>query len=168
MTHEQDMTMLAPSVDRAWRDDFIVELRLRDVPGPAITDALAEVETHCYESGKDAADAFGPAADHARALDVPGRPRWTPAQLAWTWTVVLLLVGGVWTILLAALPVARGEQVDIDVGLPWRGIPVGSLPAGPTLAVGIAAIVTAVVVVVVGRRTGRSLEDHLLPPRPRR
>src|SRR5690625_6856245 len=49
-----------------WCDDFVLELRMRDVPGAVIGDHLAEVEAHCVEGGESPAEAFGPATDYAR------------------------------------------------------------------------------------------------------
>lgn len=46
---------------RRWCDDFVLELRLRDVPGARIGDHLAEVESHCIETGTDPEEAFGDA-----------------------------------------------------------------------------------------------------------
>ncbi|WP_131103767.1 hypothetical protein [Ornithinimicrobium sufpigmenti] len=54
-----DPGSIAPSVEKAWRDDFILELRLRSVNGQAIGDALMTVETHVAESGASAHEAFG-------------------------------------------------------------------------------------------------------------
>lgn len=45
--------------DKQWLDEMIIELRLRNVRGPAIGDAVAAVETHCAESGESATEAFG-------------------------------------------------------------------------------------------------------------
>lgn len=54
-----DPGSIAPSVEKAWRDDFILELRLRSVNGQAIGDALMTVETHVAECGESAYEAFG-------------------------------------------------------------------------------------------------------------
>ena len=71
---------------RRWCDDFILELRLRDVPGARIGDHLAEVESHCIETGTDPKDAFGDAREYAQEVgdadelrdlardDLPGPP----------------------------------------------------------------------------------------------
>ncbi|GAA1343837.1 hypothetical protein [Arthrobacter roseus] len=56
-----------------WLDSFTLELRLRDVPGVAIGDAVATVEEHCSDSGEDAQSAFGDAREYARSLDLPAR-----------------------------------------------------------------------------------------------
>lgn len=68
-------TDLAPHVDAGWVDSFVIELRLRDVPGEAIGDALVEVESHVVDSGTTARDAFGdPVAYAAQVAEVAGRP----------------------------------------------------------------------------------------------
>lgn len=59
---------IAPSVEKTWRDDFILELRLRSVSGRAIGDALMTVETHVAESGESARDAFGDPRAYARDI----------------------------------------------------------------------------------------------------
>src|SRR5690606_9834504 len=63
-----DPGAIAPSIDKAWRDAFILELRLRSVPGEAIGDALMTVETHVAESGESAEGAFGDARAYAREI----------------------------------------------------------------------------------------------------
>lgn len=63
-----DPGSLAPSVDKQWRDEFILELRLLSVPGETIGDALLTVETHVTDSGEDAAEAFGDARSYAKEI----------------------------------------------------------------------------------------------------
>ncbi|WP_144794723.1 HAAS signaling domain-containing protein [Kocuria palustris] len=61
---------------RRWCDDFILELRLRDVPGAQIGDHLAEVESHCIETGTDPREAFGDPSEYARDMadgDAPAK-----------------------------------------------------------------------------------------------
>ena len=71
-----DPGRIAPHVDKDWRDDFIVELRLRDVPGDQIGDALMTVETHVVDSEESAQEAFGDAKGYAaRIAEVAGRVR---------------------------------------------------------------------------------------------
>lgn len=64
----RDPGRIAPSVDKAWRDDFIVELRLLSVPGPRIGDELMTVETHAAESGESGRTTFGEAKGYAREI----------------------------------------------------------------------------------------------------
>ncbi|MDH5151625.1 HAAS signaling domain-containing protein [Kocuria palustris] len=59
---------------RRWCDDFILELRLRDVPGPRIGDHLAEVESHCIETGADPQEAFGDPREYAREVGGADKP----------------------------------------------------------------------------------------------
>ncbi|MFC4556521.1 hypothetical protein [Georgenia faecalis] len=68
------MTRNDNALDSAWESDFIVELRLRDVDGHAIGDALEQVRSHCAESGQSAREAFGDPVAYARTLDLPAEP----------------------------------------------------------------------------------------------
>lgn len=61
-----DPGRLAPHLDKAWRDDFIIELRFLGVPGERIGDALVTADSHVRESGESAEQAFGDAVDYAR------------------------------------------------------------------------------------------------------
>lgn len=61
-----DYRRLAPSVAPDWVEAFVLEQRLRGVPGDRIGDALALVESHVAESGEGAQEAFGDPADYAR------------------------------------------------------------------------------------------------------
>ncbi|MCM0639672.1 hypothetical protein [Cellulomonas wangsupingiae] len=68
-------TDIAPHVDPAWVDAFVLELRLRDVPGDLVGDALAEVESHVLDAGTSADDAFGdPRAYAATIAETAARP----------------------------------------------------------------------------------------------
>lgn len=66
---------------RTYREQLLLALRLRDVPGARIGEALAEVESHVAETGEDPAEAFGPPAQYADSLagastDRPAQPWW--------------------------------------------------------------------------------------------
>lgn len=212
MRHNPDIEALAPSIEARWREAFIVELRLQGASGRRIADALAEMQTHCRESGQGAADAFGPAVHYASALDLPDESRRTPAQLVATWVALLLLVGGVGASLASTVDVVRGQRTEISVGLlvsygasiivmaivfaaggrllrfalshpvwsmisvalamaavplvglPFKGVSAGSVPAGPTLVAGVAAIAVAIAITLVATRRGNGLADPLTPP----
>lgn len=60
-----------PHIDKRWRDDFTVAMRMQDASGEQIGDALATVDAHCAESGESAEEAFGDPTDYATTL-VPG------------------------------------------------------------------------------------------------
>jgi hypothetical protein len=99
----------------AWCGDFVLELRLRDVPGPVIGDRLAEVEGHCAETGEAPAEAFGDPTDYAARLDHDSAP--DRQQGVWTVTaaaaaqVLAMLVGT------SAVPAwARGEALTYNLG----------------------------------------------------
>src|SRR5690606_1661950 len=97
-----------------WCDDFVVELRLRDVPGTVIGDHLAEVETHCGESGETPREAFGEPVEYARHLAEESDPE----PVTGVWTVVLLSVGQLLGLLVgtsAAWSWARGEELSYNL-----------------------------------------------------
>lgn len=52
----------------SWREGFVLELRSRDVSGARIGDALAEVDSHCAETGQDPEAGFGDPVTYAAAL----------------------------------------------------------------------------------------------------
>lgn len=39
------------TADQAWYDELVLTLRLRNVRGAAIGDAVAEVRSHCADAG---------------------------------------------------------------------------------------------------------------------
>jgi hypothetical protein len=51
-----------------WRDSLLTELRLRQIPGDRIGEALAEVDTYCADSGQTPAEAFGDPITYAESL----------------------------------------------------------------------------------------------------
>lgn len=63
--------MNATMTDKTWIDLFIVELRMRRVPGPVIGDAVASVREFLADSGQSAEEAFGSARNYAASLDLP-------------------------------------------------------------------------------------------------
>jgi hypothetical protein len=56
-----------------WRDAFLIQARLLDVPGAVIGEALAEIDAHCADSGQRPDEAFGDPVEYAKAL-AGGRP----------------------------------------------------------------------------------------------
>jgi hypothetical protein len=106
---------VAPGVDPEWADAFVVELRLADVPGAVIGDALAEVGSHCAESGESPHDAFGDPVEYARSLDLPAGPQVGTPSLgsAVPWALQAL---GVLLVAAAAPPLAEGEPFTVTTG----------------------------------------------------
>lgn len=147
MTRDGTPEALAPSIEAGWRQAFVVELRLQGASGSAVADALVEVETHCAESGERAVDAFGPAAQYARALALPDETNWTPLQLARTWVRLLLFVGGFWLATWGGAALFLGDRAELS--LDWL----------------VSAAVTLIAMVLVfsfGNRLMRFILDHVV------
>lgn len=89
----RDPADLAPSVDRDWANEFILELRMLDVPGQRIGDALVTVEAHVRDSGEPVGEAFGDAIAYARQLARDEPARATPISARTVIAAVLGLAG---------------------------------------------------------------------------
>lgn len=123
---------------KEWCDAFVLELRLRDVPGTVIGDHLAEVETHCRESGQTPHEAFGEPVEYARRLAEEGEPE----PITGVWTVMLLSVGQVLALLVgtsAAWAWARGEELS------YNAVQVGALGVLVVLLLGLPALLRPLV-----------------------
>lgn len=107
---------LAPHVERAWLDAFVVELRLRDVPGDRIGDAVAEVDSHCAESGEGAVEAFGDPVAYARSLGLAPLPGADGEVRRVVAGVAAQLVGMV-LVPTAVAALARGDRVGVTAGV---------------------------------------------------
>lgn len=107
------MTAQHRRTDADWETDFVVELRLLDVDGRLIGDALEEVRGHCAESGESPVAAFGDPAAYARSLALPSEP----ARLGRV--VVLSLVGlaGMQLTLSSLMSWLADEPFTLTVGL---------------------------------------------------
>ena len=105
---------IAPDVEGAWVEAFVLEQRLIGVPGRAIGDGLAVVQSHVAESGEEARDAFGDPVAYARE----SAPSERVGELSAGWFVAsgLGLVG----MLLAVRSfgdLLAGEPVQVTAGL---------------------------------------------------
>lgn len=67
--------MMQQTSDKKWFDELVLELRLRQVHGSAIGDAVASARELLSDTGQPAEEAFGPARDYAAALDLPSAPK---------------------------------------------------------------------------------------------
>lgn len=63
-----DPGRMAPTIDKTWRDAFILELRLLGVSGDQIGDALVTAESHVRDSAESAEVAFGDPTAYAREI----------------------------------------------------------------------------------------------------
>lgn len=68
--------MTRNTTDDRWYDALVLELRLRQVRGDAIGDAVAGARELVEDSGSSAEQMFGPARDYAAALTLPSAPRY--------------------------------------------------------------------------------------------
>lgn len=144
------------STDQAWQDEFVLALRLRDMPADRIADQLKVVRTHCAQAGESAADAFGDPREYAAALaEGEGVPavrtgRDLLAQLALAATAF----AGTRMTIGAAFAMADGRDVEVQLG----GLIAAALLIGTVLLVStrlstaaqaiIAAVVVAAAVVL--------------------
>lgn len=107
---------LAPHVEPTWAEEFILELRLLEVSGREIGAALSEVDSHCAESGEPAAEAFGPAKEYARSLELPADPAQRPAALVSAVLPTLVELLGLFLVVWSVPSVASGEPMRLTVG----------------------------------------------------
>ncbi|MBW3084494.1 hypothetical protein KEM60_00682 [Austwickia sp. TVS 96-490-7B] len=63
-----------PHVDPEWMEALLLALRMKEVPGSRIGDHLEQVESHCADSGQNAAQAFGDPREYAAQLCVEDHP----------------------------------------------------------------------------------------------
>ncbi|HQY99792.1 MAG TPA: hypothetical protein PKV13_10580 [Propionicimonas sp.] len=130
---------IAPNVEPFWADALLVELRLRGVAGERIGAVLAEVESHCAESGESATEIFGDPIAYADSLNLPVDPRQEPAAIGRTVAPIMAQVIGLF-LLFAGLPALKqGVPVGVQLGeVLWLVLFLGLaaslvLAAGPIL-----------------------------------
>jgi hypothetical protein len=139
-----------------YTQQLILALRMRDVPGAAIGDAVAQIESHVADTGEDPVEAFGPARDYAASVAATvARP--TPARRA-TRHGLMTLAGAVLGVVLALgiAGLVRGEPV---IG----GIP----PIVAVLVGGLGSVGVLVVLSVVSARRMRDPRVTAEDARPR-
>lgn len=101
----------------SWRDTFVMQAQLFEVPGGRIGEALAEVESHCTDAGQTPEEAFGDPVDYARRLAGElqsaahrQRPWWKDALTA------AATIGGIYCVLAGALAIADGTLAELTAG----------------------------------------------------
>lgn len=62
---------MSTTAEKKWIDDFVIELRLREVRGDAIGDAVAAVKELLADSGENPLQAFGTPRQYAKQLELP-------------------------------------------------------------------------------------------------
>lgn len=111
-----DPGSIAPSVDKAWRDDFIIELRLLSVAGDRIGDALMTVETHVRDSGESATESFGDPKGYAREIAASESTATAPGVTGWTVIGNVAGLIGMLTAVWAFSAWLEGSAVEITAG----------------------------------------------------
>jgi hypothetical protein len=91
------MTTVSPLRD-PWHNTLLVELRTRNVPGPRIGEILAEVDTHCADSGTTPAEAFGDPAVYARSFAATASKPSARQIISGAWSGFAMMIGMVATL----------------------------------------------------------------------
>lgn len=107
---------LAPHVEKRWAESFIVELRLQGVSGKNLGAALAEVNSHCAESGESAQQVFGDPVEYAKSLHLPSDPANGPRAMFFRLIPTLVQIIGFMTLIRASPSYIPGDSVVITAG----------------------------------------------------
>lgn len=119
---------LAPHVEETWAEGLVLELRLQGVSGPAIGEALSEVESHCAESGESAHHAFGDAVEYARSLRLPVSEGMTLRSIAAAAAPTVVQVVGMQTTVWTFMAFSRSTDLEITSGqLLWVVLLLGAM-----------------------------------------
>lgn len=108
------MTVDLTKDHQRWLDDLVLELRLLDVDGRAIGDAVASAREFLDDAQVPAEQAFGSPREYAQELDL--RPLAGGDGLGRTVVLAAVDVLGFLAFVFAAGPAWRGERFDLDAG----------------------------------------------------
>ena len=141
----------------SYRNDLLLALRLGEVPGPRIAEALAEVDSHVAETREDPRTAFGPPQEYAAELLAVLAPGRTPGWRGWLGSLrasdllgaLVAAVGG-WSLADGLFALASGTSSSLG------------LPAAVAAAVGLVLLAGLALVIV---RSARGGDDRVLDPR---
>ncbi len=115
MSERSDETTLA-----SYRQELIVALRLKDVPGDRIGEIVAEVESHVADTGEHPSEAFGAPRDYAATLTSEHRPGprwWTALTVVWSFVAGWMVAQGLLAVLLDDQYLGRSGWLWIALGL---------------------------------------------------
>lgn len=140
-----------------YRQQLLLALRLRDIPGPRIAEVLAEVECHVADTGEDPSAAFGAPKDYAQALVLELHPERAPGVRGW-----FASVRGV-EVLLAALAFAGAWLSAAGLFALAAGDPGVLGLSGPVHVALVVALLAALALLLVG--ISRRRDDRVLDPR---
>ncbi|WP_028047172.1 hypothetical protein [Cellulomonas sp. URHE0023] len=137
MTRDHHTPDVRPLVPAPWLDAFVVALRMRDVSGRRIGEAIAEVEQFCADSGTAAEEAFGAPAEYAAHLtEATGDPTSSSSDVRTALSRGAALLGFV--LVIAALPAAIDGAATVSITLGWF-LAVPGVLAGSVLVLRVAA-----------------------------
>lgn len=127
-----DDERLAPHLEAAWRDEFVFELRMLDVPGDVIGDALVTADTHVAESGETAQEAFGDPTVYAQEIAGSTSRRVDPRLSVRSVVGVVAGVAGTLGAIASTLAWLDGTPVRLSVGM-LSGLALALVVAGVLL-----------------------------------
>jgi hypothetical protein len=101
-----------------WRDNFVIALRLRNISGSQIGDALAQIDAHCTDSGEAPEEAFGDPVAYATHVAEQVRPvdlalSMSPLRAGLLGLAALFAVSA---LLSGVAGLARGGPAELSVG----------------------------------------------------
>jgi hypothetical protein len=134
--------------DKKWFDEFVLELRLQQVYGKAIGDAVASARELVADTGQSAEEAFGSARDYAASLELPRAP-----QYEWMRTALWPAMVGLLAFLLFTQAAAAWAQSQPLLFSPAQLVlitaPVGAIALLPLYLAALVRRIWAVVALVV-------------------
>jgi len=108
---------VAPHVEPEWAEAMLLELRGRGIAGPRIGAALAEVDSHCAESGQTAEESFGDPAAYARRLELPAEDDVSPRALIRSAVPTLVQVLGMLLLLPSFAAWREDTAMEVTAGM---------------------------------------------------
>ena len=108
---------VAPHIDPGWAEAMLLELRLLGVGGSRIGAVLAEIDSHCADSGQTAEEAFGDPVDYAKGLELPAEDDVSPRALAWSAAPILVQVLGMLVLLPSITAWRAGDPARFSEGM---------------------------------------------------
>lgn len=107
---------VAPHLAEEWAEAVLLELRLLGIDGTRIGAALAEVDSHCVQSGQRAEDAFGDPVAYARSLELPATDDTSPRALLSATLPIVTQVIGMILLLWSFTDWREGRPLEITTG----------------------------------------------------
>ena len=114
---------MTSTINEKWFDDFILELRLRDVSGEGIGDHLTTVKEFLADTGQRPEAAFGSPRDYAASLDLSEYTQ--PTSVAGVVAESVIALAAFLVFAQAVWPWSAQQTLDVGVAqLAWLSLPV--------------------------------------------